>query len=93
VLTRFASAECADWHDKVYGLLTLVENGGVYAVDYSVDKTMLLTDVLCFEPHQDWPLRLTTGKLLRTLLDISSSELLRHTPSSREKLGHAQGST
>jgi hypothetical protein len=84
VLASYSLAECADWHDKVYGLLTLVRNGDRFPVDYSVDKIALVMAVLQFEGHENWPLTLAIAHFLTMLLGIPDMELLHYRSNDKE---------
>ena len=84
VLASYSPMGCADWHDRVYGLLTLVRNGDHFPVDYSIEKIALVMAVLRFEGHENWPLTLTIAHFLTTLLGIADVELLHYRSNNKE---------
>ncbi len=91
VLATYSQSQCADWRDKVYGLLSLVENGHEFPVDYSVDKMMLLAAVLRFQPDKSqW---LSTAKLMMNVLGISNLDLLQYDLGCQATRDHTQNST
>jgi len=93
VLARYGQAECTDWHDKVYGLLALVRNGGSFPIDYSVGKIALLMAVLRFEEHENWPLTLAIADFFTFVLEIPDLELLQYGPNNQEDDQNAQWKT
>jgi hypothetical protein len=61
-LTTFSSLQCFDWHDRVYALRELVNNGNEIEVDYSCDKPDMVIKLLdywvdniqYFNPANTW---------------------------------------
>jgi hypothetical protein len=78
LLSDFAQSRCTDFHDKVYGLLSLAYNGHYYQIDYRLDHWGLFHRTLQFcldrgslveEEFQLFP---TARTLARALVQASS---------------------
>jgi hypothetical protein len=84
VLASHSLNECADWHDKVYGLLSLVRNSDRFPIDYSIGKIELIMAVIRFEAHIRTWLILAVAHFLMILLGIPDLELLQHSEKADE---------
>ncbi|KAL8916487.1 MAG: hypothetical protein Q9208_008490 [Pyrenodesmia sp. 3 TL-2023] len=70
--------DCADWHDRIYGVLSLGRDGERFPVDYSINKIDFLMTVIPFQTQDDWPLIWGISLILSELLGISDMGLLRY---------------
>ena len=86
VLANYSLSECSDWHDKIYGLLSLVRGGHRFPADYSVGKVELLMAAIEFSWHRDWPLTIGMGKYLMKSFQIPDRDMFDY--SSSNKPGH-----
>lgn len=48
LVSDFSSSQCSDFHDKVYGLLSLLQNGHRYPVDYNTNELEFFLGALQF---------------------------------------------
>ena len=81
VLVDHGEAECSDWHDRVYGLLSLVTDGARFPVDYSISKIDLISEVILFgRNHQSysWPETLGISCFLTGKLGMQGQEHLEY---------------
>ncbi|KAL8854432.1 MAG: hypothetical protein Q9221_000702 [Calogaya cf. arnoldii] len=78
VVLQHCLKDCWDWHDKVYGILSLVQSGDQFPIDYSSSKVDLLMAVVHFQIDVDWPLTWNACLLLTEVLDIPDTALLHY---------------
>lgn len=48
LLTRCSKSRCTDFHDKIYGILALVDLGSSFPIDYEIDDYSLFCVVWSF---------------------------------------------
>ncbi|KAJ9661309.1 hypothetical protein H2198_002052 [Neophaeococcomyces mojaviensis] len=65
----FSSSQCSDFHDKVYGLLSMLQNGHRYPVDYNTNELEFFLSALRFGqgPGADFDAEAQAFVLARTL--------------------------
>lgn len=69
LVSDFSSSQCSDFHDKVYGLLSLLQNGHRYPVDYNTNEMEFFLGALQFGqgPGADFDAEAQAFVLARTL--------------------------
>lgn len=73
VLMTHILKRCSDWHDKIYGVLSLVDYGDAFPVDYRKEGIELLMDVIQTEVNNAWPVQWLIGFVLKILLNVPDS--------------------
>ncbi|KAL8658451.1 MAG: hypothetical protein Q9226_000983 [Calogaya cf. arnoldii] len=75
VLLEHCFKGCSDWHDNVYGILSLVQGGDRFPVQYSSNKVDLILAVI--QLHDLREMTWTVAHVLTEVLDIPDTALLR----------------
>ncbi|KAI4185055.1 MAG: hypothetical protein L6R41_004352 [Letrouitia leprolyta] len=66
--------KCSDWHDKVYGLISLVDDGDKFPVHYRKGGIELLVDVFQAQGNDAWPFKWAIGFVLKIFLHVPYSD-------------------